>query len=81
MFKKGVMLGSKPIYIPVMPGHAKRLNETMLKLTKGVSNLNSVNEETLKKEYIDLFITYKECDNDEKRDQNNLCPPIRYWFA
>ena len=74
------MLGSKPIYIPVMPGHAKRLNETMLKLTKGAVGA-AQNEETLKNEYVDLFLTYDECDNDDKRDQNNLCPPIRYWFA
>ena len=72
------MLGSKPIYIPVMPGHVKRLNETMLKLTKG--SLVVQNEESLKYEYVDLFLTYDECDNDEKRDQNNICPPIRYWF-
>lgn len=76
------MLGSKPIYIPVLPGHLKRLNETMLKLLKGLTNLANVNEETLKNEYVDLFLTYKECDEtDERRDQNNLCPPIRYWFS
>ena len=73
----GVIYGSKPIYIPVMPGHAKRLNETMLKLTKGIAKMTPA---TVVEPYVDLFLTYAECDAEENRDQNNLCPPIRYFF-
>jgi ubiquitin-activating enzyme E1-like protein 2 len=73
----GVMHGSKSIYLPVMPTHAKRLNEKMVKLIKGVNQLS----EKLKSEYVDLYLTYSECDNNENRDQNNLCPPIRYFFS
>ena len=68
-------MGTKSIYMPVMPGHAKRLSKTMIELTKGV------NQGTIATgDYVDLFITYEECDKDENRDQNNLCPPIRYFF-
>ncbi|CAF0884359.1 unnamed protein product [Brachionus calyciflorus] len=75
----GVMYGSKSIYIPVMPGHAKRLNEKMLKLIKGVSSLSALGKAS--ENYCDLYLTYEECDNDsENRDKNNLCPPIRYFF-
>ncbi len=58
-----------------MPGHAKRLSKTMLELVKG-TNIVSIQEN-----YADLFITYEECDQNENRDQNNLCPPIRYFFC
>ena len=57
-----------------MPGHAKRLNEKMIKLTKGLVKLDSSHKDT----YVDLNLTYVECDQQENRDQNNLCPPIRY---
>ena len=49
-----------------MPGHAKRLGETMLKLLKKDSSQGG---------FVELFVTYAECDNDENRDRNNLCPP------
>ncbi len=60
-----------------MPAHAKRLNEKMIKLTKGLTKLDSSNKE----DYVDLHLTYAECDQEENRDQNNLCPPIRYYFS
>jgi len=72
---QGVILGTKSIYIPVMPGHAKRLNKTMIELTKG-ANPGTITAS----DYVDLFLTYEECDNNDNRDQNNLCPPIRYFF-
>lgn len=73
------MYGAKSIYLPVMPGHAKRLNEKMLKLVKGVKSLTELTNQT--DNYCDLYLTYQECDNDENdRDKNNLCPPIRYFF-
>ncbi len=55
-----------------MPGHSKRLNETMIKLLK--------KDISQGENFVDLFMTYAECDNDESRDRNNLCPPIRYYF-
>ncbi|RNA32502.1 ubiquitin-like modifier-activating enzyme 6 [Brachionus plicatilis] len=76
----GIMYGAKSIYLPVMPGHAKRLNEKMLKLVKGVANLAALGNQS-DKHYCDLHLTYQECDNDANdRDKNNLCPPIRYFF-
>lgn len=71
----GVIMGTKSIYMPVMPTHAKRLNKTMLELLKGASS-----DSVMKDDYVDLTLTYEECDQDENRDQNNLCPPIRYFF-
>jgi hypothetical protein len=74
------MHGSKSIYLPVMPGHAKRLNEKMIKLVKGVTSAQAL-QQTNSENYVDLFMTYEECDNDtENRDRNNVCPPIRYFF-
>lgn len=64
------MLGSKPIYLPAMPGHAKRLAESMMKLSRASAS----------DRYLDLHVTYAECDSSENRDQNNLCPPIRYFL-
>ena len=71
----GVICGAKAIYIPVMPGHAKRLNETMLKLIKGPS------ADIQNYEYVDLALTYAECDEIDNGNANNLCPPVRYYFA
>lgn len=71
----GVIMGTKSIYMPVMPTHAKRLNKTMIELLKGM------NHKVVKGDYVDLFLTYEECDQNENRDQNNLCPPIRYFFV
>jgi ubiquitin-activating enzyme E1-like protein 2 len=68
----GVIQGSKTIYMPIMPGHSKRLGETMIKLLKKDTSQGE--------KFVDLFITYAECDKDESRDRNNLCPPIRYYF-
>ncbi len=61
-----------------MPGHAKRLNEKMLKLIKGLLKLDAT---IGKDDYADLHLTYAECDQVDDRDQNNLCPPIRYYFC
>lgn len=67
----GLMSGVKAIYIPVMPGHKKRLNETMIKLIKG--DFYDPKED----DYADLNLTYVECD---EINANNLCPPIRYFY-
>ena len=63
-----------------MPGHAKRLTKSMLELIKGVNPAGLSKGQTLEA-YVDLFIVYAECDANENRDQNNLCPPIRYYFG
>ena len=55
-----------------MKGHSRRLGETMLKLLK--------KDNSEEGGFVELFVTYAECDNDENRDRNNLCPPIRYYF-
>jgi hypothetical protein len=75
------MQGSKSIYLPVMPTHAKRLNEKMVKLIKGVQSVASLNKTD--PNYVDLFLTYEECDQDNENnmnEKNNSCPPIRYFF-
>lgn len=75
-----VLYGSKSVYMPVMPTHAKRLNEKMLKLIKGVSAVSELKNPDAEN-YVDLNLTYEECDRDtENRDKNNLLPPIRYFF-
>ena len=71
--KLGVIQGSKTIYMPIMPGHSKRLSETMIKLLK--------KDISQGEKFVDLYITYAECDSDESRDRNNLCPPIRYYYV
>ena len=75
------MHGSKSIYLPVMPTHAKRLNEKMLKLIKGLATVQAL-QQSKSESYVDLFLTYEECDaaSNEDRDRNNACPPIRYYF-
>ena len=71
----GVMNGAKSIYLPVLPGHVKRLNETMLKLIKG-----SPGAAVTAGDYVDLTLTYVECDEIDNASANNMCPPIRYYF-
>lgn len=66
--------------MPVMPSHAKRLNEKMLKLIKGVQSADALRQSNAPN-YVDLHLTFEECDKkDENIDQNNFVPPIRYFF-
>ncbi|XP_063314807.1 ubiquitin-like modifier-activating enzyme 6 [Pelobates fuscus] len=62
-----VVQGVKMLYVPVMPGHAKRLKLTMHKLVKpGVD-----------KKYVDLTVSFApEIDQDEDLPG----PPVRYYF-
>ncbi len=73
----GIMNGSKVIWLPVMPGHAKRLNEPMIKLIKGLTAATHVSPS----DYVDLSMTYSECDEIDNGNRNNLCPPVRYYFC
>ncbi|XP_069780802.1 ubiquitin-like modifier-activating enzyme 6 [Narcine bancroftii] len=62
-----VVHGVKMLYVPVMPGHVKRLKLTMEKLVKP----------TLDKKYIDLTVSFAaESDGDEDLPG----PPVRYYF-
>lgn len=67
--------------MPVLPAHAKRLNEKMLKLVKGVTSADALRQAASSQNYVDLHLTFEECDqNEENKDQNNLVPPMRYYF-
>lgn len=63
--------------MPVLPAHMKRLNEKMLKLVKGLTSADSLKQSGVGQNYADLNLTFEECSGDE---QNNLVPPIRYYF-
>uniref|UniRef100_A0A2D4PFM7 Ubiquitin-activating enzyme E1 C-terminal domain-containing protein n=2 Tax=Micrurus surinamensis TaxID=129470 RepID=A0A2D4PFM7_MICSU len=63
-----VVQGVKMLYVPVMPGHVKRLKLTMQKLVKPVVN----------KKYVDLTVSFApEIDGEEDLPG----PPVRYYFA
>eukprot|EP00079_Xenopus_tropicalis_P014529 XP_004911132.1 PREDICTED: ubiquitin-like modifier-activating enzyme 6 isoform X2 [Xenopus tropicalis] len=63
-----VIQGVKMLYVPVMPGHAKRLKLTMQKLVKpGIS-----------RKYVDLTVSFAP-ERDEEEDLPG--PPVRYYFS
>uniref|UniRef100_A0A670JGU1 Ubiquitin-like modifier-activating enzyme 6 n=1 Tax=Podarcis muralis TaxID=64176 RepID=A0A670JGU1_PODMU len=63
-----VVQGVKMLYVPVMPGHVKRLKLTMQKLVKPAAN----------KRYVDLTVSFApETDGEEDLPG----PPVRYYFA
>ncbi|MBN3310244.1 ubiquitin-like modifier-activating enzyme 6 [Amia ocellicauda] len=63
-----VVHGVKMLYVPVMPGHNKRLKLTMQKLIKPSSE----------KRYVDLTVSFApELDGDEDLPG----PPVRYYFC
>ncbi|XP_036962389.1 ubiquitin-like modifier-activating enzyme 6 [Acanthopagrus latus] len=63
-----VVHGVKMLYVPVMPGHSKRLKLTMHKLIKP-----SVN-----RRYVDLTVSFApEADGDDDLPG----PPVRYYFS
>ncbi|XP_078287431.1 ubiquitin-like modifier-activating enzyme 6 [Rhinoraja longicauda] len=62
-----VVHGVKMLYVPVMPGHVKRLKLTMQKLVKS----------TVDKKYVDLTVSFAaESDGDDDLPG----PPVRYYF-
>ncbi|KAG8454317.1 hypothetical protein GDO86_000819 [Hymenochirus boettgeri] len=63
-----VIQGVKMLYVPVMPGHAKRLKLTMHKLVKPGAS----------KKYVDLTVSFAP-EKDEEEDLPG--PPVRYFFS
>ncbi|XP_060772595.1 ubiquitin-like modifier-activating enzyme 6 isoform X1 [Neoarius graeffei] len=62
-----VVHGVKMLYVPIMPGHSKRLKLTMQKLIKPSAN----------RKYVDLTVSFApETDGDEDLPG----PPVRYHF-
>uniref|UniRef100_A0A8C7Z0C3 E1 ubiquitin-activating enzyme n=1 Tax=Oryzias sinensis TaxID=183150 RepID=A0A8C7Z0C3_9TELE len=63
-----VVHGVKMLYVPVMPGHSKRLKLTMQKLIKP----------SVDRRYVDLTVSFApETDGDEDLPG----PPVRYYFS
>ncbi|TRY90346.1 hypothetical protein DNTS_023630 [Danionella cerebrum] len=63
-----VVHGVKMLYVPVMPGHNKRLKLTMHKLIKPSAG----------RKYVDLIVSFApELDGDEDLPG----PPVRYYFS
>uniref|UniRef100_A0A4W6BMX9 Ubiquitin like modifier activating enzyme 6 n=1 Tax=Lates calcarifer TaxID=8187 RepID=A0A4W6BMX9_LATCA len=63
-----VVHGVKMLYVPVMPGHSKRLKLTMQKLIKP----------SVDRRYVDLTVSFApEADGDEDLPG----PPVRYYFT
>ncbi|CAG11186.1 unnamed protein product, partial [Tetraodon nigroviridis] len=63
-----VVHGVKMLYVPVMPGHSKRLKLTMQKLIKPSSG----------RRYVDLTVSFA----PEADDEDDLPgPPVRYYFS
>ncbi|XP_071385741.1 ubiquitin-like modifier-activating enzyme 6 [Centroberyx affinis] len=63
-----VVHGVKMLYVPVMPGHSKRLKLTMHKLIKP----------SVERRYVDLTVSFApEADGDEDLPG----PPVRYYFS
>ncbi|XP_029456602.1 ubiquitin-like modifier-activating enzyme 6 [Rhinatrema bivittatum] len=63
-----VVQGVKMLYVPVMPGHAKRLKLMMHKLVKPSAD----------KKYVDLTVSFAP-ENDGDEDLPG--PPVRYYFC
>lgn len=61
-----VAVGVKMLYIPILPGHMKRLNQTMMKL------VNPAPES----KYVDLIVSFEGEDEDDLPG-----PPVRYYFG
>lgn len=63
-----VVHGVKMLYVPVMPGHSKRLKLTMHKLIKP----------SVDRRYVDLTVSFApEADGDDDLPG----PPVRYYFS
>ncbi|XP_064141822.1 ubiquitin-like modifier-activating enzyme 6 isoform X2 [Loxodonta africana] len=63
-----VVQGVKMLYVPVVPGHAKRLKLTMHKLVKP----------STEKKYVDLTVSFAP---DTDGDEDLPGPPVRYYFS
>ncbi|XP_033123989.1 ubiquitin-like modifier-activating enzyme 6 [Anneissia japonica] len=61
--------GVRMVYVPIMPGHMKRLPQTMLSLLKPASG----------DEYFDLVVGFEPPNEDDEEDLT--APPVRYYFG
>merc|ERR1719354_748280 len=59
--------GVRMIYVPIMPGHKKRVNDLMTKLLKPKKDAV----------YTDLVVSYA---SDMGNDEDMPSPPVRYYF-
>ncbi|XP_072037790.1 LOW QUALITY PROTEIN: ubiquitin-like modifier-activating enzyme 6 [Amphiura filiformis] len=64
-----VVNGTKMVYVPIMPGHMKRLPQKMCDLIKFSDGIK----------YVDLTVGFEPEDPDEDEDLSG--PPIRYHFG
>jgi len=67
-----IVHGVKMVYVPIMPGHARRLPEPIIKYIR-------VPED---KQYVDLVVSYQKANiaaGDE--DTEEMGPPVRYYFS
>ncbi|XP_065909784.1 ubiquitin-like modifier-activating enzyme 6 [Dysidea avara] len=63
-----VVYGVKMIYVPLLPGHKKRLGQTMVQLLKQPKNVN----------YVDLTLSFQ---HPSDPDQDSMAgPPVRYFL-
>ncbi|XP_049575707.1 ubiquitin-like modifier-activating enzyme 6 [Syngnathus scovelli] len=63
-----VVYGVKMLYVPVIPGHTKRLKLTMQKLIKPSAG----------RQYVDLTVSFA----PERAEEEDLAgPPVRYFFS
>ncbi|XP_061131336.1 ubiquitin-like modifier-activating enzyme 6 [Syngnathus typhle] len=63
-----VVYGVKMLYVPVIPGHSKRLKLTMQKLIKPSAG----------RQYVDLTVSFA----PERAEEEDLAgPPVRYFFS
>ncbi|XP_071964323.1 ubiquitin-like modifier-activating enzyme 6 [Antedon mediterranea] len=61
--------GVRMVYVPIMPGHNKRLTQTMISLLKPSSD----------DAYFDLVIGFEPLEEDA--DEDLPAPPLRYYFG
>ena len=64
-----VSVGVKVLYMPILPGHVKRLKQTMLKLVNPAAE----------SKYVDLIVSFTD-DGQSDEDDDLPAPPVRYYF-
>ncbi|GAB1603006.1 ubiquitin-like modifier-activating enzyme 6 [Argonauta hians] len=63
-----IVHGAKMIYVPILPGHKKRLPQSMVKLIKPLSQ----------QKYVDLIVSL---ESDRAEEEDIPGPPLRYHFG
>eukprot|EP00106_Octopus_bimaculoides_P021056 XP_014788498.1 PREDICTED: ubiquitin-like modifier-activating enzyme 6 [Octopus bimaculoides] len=61
-----IVHGAKMIYVPILPGHKKRLTQSMIKLIKPLAQQT----------YVDLIVSL-----ESEEDEDIPGPPLRYYFG